>query len=144
MNLTRRGKVILIGVLTVFVIGLGIANLLFPSSDPGPAARRGDIAAGRSALDSAVDSSLARFGIPPASVRRIAVRPAGAAVVRWEIRARIPAGFPGLLLNHDLSLRLLPLGARVIGTENTQEGRIAFHIRKDGVIVRSVILQETH
>jgi hypothetical protein len=128
--------------LALLAIVLGIANLTAPrAEDSATAAVPPPEVNGK--LDTAIDATLARHGIEPSSVRRIAVRPAGGGVLRWELRTRVPATFPSLLLNHDLSIRLLPLGATVTGVENTQEGRTSLHVRLNGSVVRTIVLQET-
>ena len=147
MTLTERLKTewreATVGVLTVLLICLVAAYAAFPAST-GSAAAGGGGTATDGRIDSAIGVTLGHFGIDiPADKLARRIQSPGA-MVRREIRIRVPETFPSLLLNHELDRRLQPLGARVFAAENSQEKRIAIHIRKDGVIIRTLIFQESN
>ncbi len=134
----REAAIGVLGVLMLALLAALAAILASPGSASGPGA--GTAANGR--IDSAIGATMRHFelAMPLEKPAQQRLSPA----VRRELRVRVPESFPSLLFNHALDSAIRPLGARVIGAENSQEKRVAIHIRKDGVILRTLILQESN
>jgi hypothetical protein len=58
---------------------------------------------------------------------------------RTERRVSVPTEFNALNFNHDLNQAVAGFGATVIASENSQNKTVTMHIKKDGVIVHSVV-----
>ncbi len=134
---------ITVGALVIAAAALLIVMLIFNGSlisgRGAPALDRED--AGR--IDSVIEATLARFGIEAASGHVVRPRDFEIPPPRKEIRYRVPASFAPVLFNHELAVRLEPLGVKVIGTEDPQAKRIVVHVRKDEYVVRSLVFQES-
>lgn len=132
-----------VGVLAIAAAALLIVMLVFNGSlvsgRGAPALDRED--SGR--IDSVIEATLARFGIDAASGHVVRLREFEIPPPRKEIRYRVPTSFAPVLFNHELAVRLEPLGVKVVGTEDPQARRIVVHVRKDEYVVRSLVFQES-
>ncbi len=131
-----------IGVLTVLLGVLIVARFNAPAPWRGPSPEKVSIGEdGR--IDSAIHVVLERFGLTLPAGRAARGMQGQGDGIRQEFRIRVSPDFPSLVFNHALGEALRPLGARVIGTENTQDKRVDLHIRKDGIILRTLIFMES-
>ena len=142
-RLRTQWREVAVGVLAALVVLLGAALLVFPAS-PGLGGMTGSTTGVEGRIDSAIGSVLGHFEIEPASGRMAKWVQLQGIAPRREMRLIVAAGFPSLLLNHALATAVQPFGAHVIGVENSIEKRVALHVRKDGQILRTVILQESN
>ncbi len=136
-----RRKAFLVLWLALAAAGLGIADRLLDGrprdARPAPAAAR----QGSADVDQAIDTLLARYHVDPKTVRRWSILTPDKATLRREIRADVPPAFLSLGFNHDLSREVAPLGARVIATEHSKEQTVTMHVRKDGVVTRTLVFR---
>ena len=136
----RQGYLIV--ALMLLAVALAAANLFIPkrgatlSSSTSLDLRNG------ADLDSVIETTLERFGVAPDAGRKSKIRQANNVDVRREIRFTVTASFPSVLVNHALNLRLRPLRARVIGTEDTKERKVTLHIQRNNMVVRSLVFVE--
>ena len=86
-----------------------------------------------------VDTVLARYAVRRDDVRIWRATVGDAPGERWEQRVTVPPGFPGIEVNHEMSLLLAPFDAHVVATERTKEESVTMHIVRGGRTVRSVI-----
>lgn len=90
-------------------------------------------------MDAAIDSVLVHHGIVLSHGRTSTIRASDKSIVRRETRFEVSPAFLSLSCNCDLNRAVAPYDARVIATEHTKEQIVAMHIRKDGMIVRTLV-----
>ncbi|HXG01094.1 MAG TPA: hypothetical protein VNL69_09910 [Bacteroidota bacterium] len=78
-----------------------------------------------------------QYRIDPQDVRTRKVKVG--AVTRLERRVTVPVEFNTLNFNRDLSRALAEIGTTVTASEKAYDNSVTMHIRKDGVIVESII-----
>ncbi len=126
----------------LIVVGLGLflANR-FIAPDPGadPTQLREDTLTA-AALNAHVDSVCVLFGLDPRSGRTRRAREVSGSPARNERRFTVPPDFSTLEFNSALQTRLLPSGARVIGTERARERSVNMSIVRNGQTVLTVVL----
>lgn len=92
------------------------------------------------AIARVIDTQFERYHIDKESVRTRRVAVQGNMFARVEQRVTAPSGFLGLVFNHDLNLRLMPTGARVVAIEHSKDNILAMHVVKDHAVVRSIVI----
>lgn len=73
------------------------------------------------------------------SVRKREIRSTDGTFIRFEQKVTVAPVFNFLQLNHDLSRAIADLGATAIATERSEDKTVAIHIKRDGVVVQSII-----
>lgn len=106
--------------------------------------QRGDSIPERSAsvqegIESVVRHLLTEYRIDPKEIRTRRIGVGNGDFRRIERRVSVVPEFNTLRFNHDLSRALAKHGATVIATEKLEDNSVAMHIKKDGVIVESII-----
>lgn len=140
---SRRSRVVLLSVLAVvallLIAGMSIVTGWRDGENP-PASAGGQRAGGAETLASEVDAVCRAFGIPAKAVRARPVKDRQGKVLRTEYRVRAPRDLSAAEFNADLSVRMEPFGARVVGTERTRDRTVTLHVIRDEETVLSVIL----
>jgi hypothetical protein len=90
-------------------------------------------------LDAAVERLLRRYNIEARSVRLRKVMSDDKKFTRLERRISVSPAFNALNFNHDLSRAVAEFGATVVAAEKSENGSVAMHIKKDGVIIQSLV-----
>jgi hypothetical protein len=137
----ERWKLAAGGILVLLAAGLVAADrMLEPPAQEAPlpvaAARREG-----GSIDAVIDSLLVRSHVDLRTVKSWTVRTADREVLRRESRIDVPPSFLSLVFNHDLHNRVLPFGARVVATEHSREQTVTMHVRKDGLVIRTLIFR---
>lgn len=94
-------------------------------------------------IEAVLDRALSAHGIDPRVVKTRRVAAGNRGMVRIERRVAVSPSFNPLALQHDLRLVLQPLGASVVATERSLDNSVAMHIKKDGMIIESLVLVPT-
>lgn len=90
-------------------------------------------------IERVVQRLFTQYRIGAASVRTRRLVMAGGGFSRIERRATVPTEFNTLSFNHDLSRALAKHGATVIATEKLEDKSVGMHIKKDGVIIETIV-----
>jgi hypothetical protein len=124
---------VILGVVLVFLAGVR----LFERPTRNPVSL--DPRAGRT-IDSVVDAALLRCGVDPKAGKTREVKAGEVKSLRRESHFEVPPTFVSIVLNHELAASLAPFGGRVIATEHAKEANVTMHIRRDGYIIRTLVL----
>jgi hypothetical protein len=91
-------------------------------------------------IDDAIDGVMARYGIEPSRIRKWQVKSAGGSFSRIERKVSVPPDLVIVELNRDLQDALIPLDARVSGTERTKERAVILHIVAEEQTIQTITL----
>ncbi len=75
------------------------------------------------------------------TVRTRSIVTGGRGFRRIERRVSVPEEFNTLSFNHDLTRALAEHGATVIATEKLEDNSVGMHIKKDGVIIETIVFE---
>jgi hypothetical protein len=89
-------------------------------------------------IRNAIDTVFTRHGIDPSGVRTWNAQGQNGRLPRVEQRAKVPPGFPSLLVNHELARLLEPVGGHIVAIERTKDNTVTMHIVRQGVTIRSI------
>lgn len=92
-------------------------------------------------IEVAIEKTLTLFGIDQKTVATKRIKSGDGNFVRIERRIAVSSEFKVLEFNRVLSQRVGKFDATVIATEKLEDKSVAMHIKKDGVIVESVIFR---
>lgn len=90
-------------------------------------------------IDTALQQLLTRYQVDGKSTRSRKVPSGDRTFSRMERRVTMPPEFNTLDFNHDLNQAVQEFGATAIATEKSEDKSVTMHIKKDGVIVQSIV-----
>ncbi len=90
-------------------------------------------------VDAAIAKLLAQFQIQPKSIATRKIKNGDGKFARTERRIVVPPEFNTLEFNRALSERVVEFGATAIATEKSEDKSVTMHVKKDGVILESII-----
>ncbi len=86
-----------------------------------------------------IQKLLVRFQIDEKSIRTRKVASGNGKFVRIERRVPVARDFNAMSFNHELNVAVASLGANAIATEKSEDKTVTVHVKKNGVIIESVI-----
>ena len=92
-----------------------------------------------SSIETAIQKLLTRYQIDGKSIKSRKVASNNGAFVRIERQIFITPEFNAFNFNHDLNQAVSEFGATAIATEKSEDKSVTMHIKKDGVIVQSIV-----
>lgn len=90
-------------------------------------------------IESAVAKLLSRYHIDAKSIKRRNVQSSDGTFTRIEKRISVESEFNSLNFNYDLNQAVSEFGATAIASEKSEDKSVTMHIKKDGVILQSVV-----
>lgn len=136
-----RWKMMLAGWLALAAVGIGVADRLLEERGGTKAPDLAAARRGSAGIDQVIDTLLVRYHVGLRTVRTWSVLTPEKSVLRRESRIDVPPAFLSIGFNHDLSGEMAPFGARVIATEHSKEQTVTMHVRKDGVVIRTLVFR---
>ncbi|MBI5473132.1 MAG: hypothetical protein HY961_12385 [Ignavibacteriae bacterium] len=95
-------------------------------------------------METIIENLLVHYNVDTKTMRTRKVTGADKESVRLERRVFVPPEFNTLNFNHDLSEKLLEMGLTVVATEKSADKSVTMHIKRDDVIVESVVFVQKH
>jgi hypothetical protein len=129
---------VLLGLLAAAAVGLGILRLSERGGRTPYTGLRDVPVSTHEAVESAVNSLLARHGIAPGMVRTWRVSSPARQDFRIEQRVPVSPEFVSIEFNHGLGVMLAPYDIRVFATERTRERTVTMHLVLGGAVIRSI------
>mgnify|MGYP001559680350 CR=1 FL=1 len=90
-------------------------------------------------IESAIAKLLTRHQVDEKSIKTRKVPSSDGKFTRLERRISVAPEFNTLNFNHDLNQAVAEFGATAIATEKSEDKSVTMHIKKDGVIVQSLV-----
>jgi len=130
-----RLRILIAAVLALCGLGLTATDYLTTEGGSRDTAQNRAAEAG---IAASVDTMFVRYGIAMSDLKTWRATAGGRPTGRIEQRVSVGPRFLSVEFNHELNLRLGPLGAHVVATEKTRDNIVTMHIVRDGTTVRSI------
>ncbi len=120
----------------VLAIAVPLIALMISNRSANPAETSMAVAPG---VEVVIQKLLLRFQVDNKSIRTRKVPSGDGKFVRIERRVTVAPDFNAMSFNHELNNAVASLGASAIATEKSADKTVTVHVKKNGVIVESII-----
>jgi hypothetical protein len=133
----EKKKAVVATALAVAAFTLGVGDRIVAAQYPERLSHR-SLRVDVPGINAAVDSTLARQGLSLKQARTKTVRMKDGTILRRDTEFDVLPSFNSIVFNLLLSRELEEYGATVVGTEHAKEGKTLLHVRKEGVVFRTI------